>query len=35
MKAGQPVMTPEQVAAEVLHILRSPANLEEVVLRAR
>ena len=35
MKAGQPVMTPEEVAAEILHIVRSPANLEEVVLRAR
>jgi NAD(P)-dependent dehydrogenase (short-subunit alcohol dehydrogenase family) len=35
VRPGQAIMTPEQVATEVLHILRSPANLEEVVLRAR
>lgn len=35
LSAGQPIMTPDEVAAEVLHIVRSPAGLEEVVLRAR
>jgi short-subunit dehydrogenase len=35
VRPGQAIMTAEQVAAEVLHIVRSPANLEEVVLRAR
>ena len=32
---GQPIMTAEQVAAEVLHIVRSPVHLDDVVLRAR
>ena len=33
--AGQSVMTPDQVATEVLHIVRSPAGLDDVVVRAR
>jgi NAD(P)-dependent dehydrogenase (short-subunit alcohol dehydrogenase family) len=33
--ASQPIMTPDQVAAEVLHIVRSPTSLDDVVVRAR
>ena len=33
--AAQPIMTPDEVAAEVLHIVRSPVRLDEVVVRAR
>jgi NADP-dependent 3-hydroxy acid dehydrogenase YdfG len=35
LKPAQPIMTPEQVAAEVLHIVRSPVHLDVVVVRAR
>ena len=35
LSAGQSIMTPDEVAAEVLHIVRSPAGLDEVVVRAR
>jgi NAD(P)-dependent dehydrogenase (short-subunit alcohol dehydrogenase family) len=35
LHAAQPIMTPDQVAAEVLHIVRSPASLDDVVVRAR
>jgi NAD(P)-dependent dehydrogenase (short-subunit alcohol dehydrogenase family) len=35
LSAGQPIMTPDQVAVELLHIVRSPAQLDEVVVRAR
>ncbi len=35
LSAGQPIMRADEVAAEVLHIVRSPALLEEVVVRAR
>jgi NAD(P)-dependent dehydrogenase (short-subunit alcohol dehydrogenase family) len=34
LRPGQPVMAPEQVATEVLRILRSPVRLDDVVLRA-
>ena len=35
LSAGQAIMTPDQVAEEVLHIVRSPAGLDDVVVRAR
>jgi NADP-dependent 3-hydroxy acid dehydrogenase YdfG len=35
LPATQSIMTPDQAAAEVLHILRSPVRLDEVVVRAR
>jgi NAD(P)-dependent dehydrogenase (short-subunit alcohol dehydrogenase family) len=35
MAPAQPIMTPDQVAAEVLHIVRSPVGLDDVVVRAR
>jgi NAD(P)-dependent dehydrogenase (short-subunit alcohol dehydrogenase family) len=35
LKSGQRVMTPDDVATEVLHVVRSPVHLDEVVVRAR
>jgi NAD(P)-dependent dehydrogenase (short-subunit alcohol dehydrogenase family) len=35
LSAAQPIMTPDQVAEEVLHIVRSPTCLDDVVVRAR